>query len=140
MACSGIALLFVNPERHVSDIRTYFKQHTVYSNSSHTLNEHKQSIRETIMSVEVSELKVVSNDLFERLGSVCTSRMETFLASTMIVSLINSLLLSEMHYMFIMRCISSATRDFFSRQVKEAFGVHKPTARVRLLRNSTKIL
>jgi inhibitor of nuclear factor kappa-B kinase subunit alpha len=39
----------------------------VYSNNPHTLVEHKQSIRETISSIEVSELKLVSNNIFKRL-------------------------------------------------------------------------
>jgi hypothetical protein len=39
----------------------------VYSNNPHTLVELKQSIRETISSIEVSELKLVSNNLFKRL-------------------------------------------------------------------------
>jgi inhibitor of nuclear factor kappa-B kinase subunit alpha len=42
----------------------------LYSNNPHTLVELKQSIRETISSVEVSELKLVSNNIFERL-EVC---------------------------------------------------------------------
>jgi hypothetical protein len=36
----------------------------VYSNNPHTLVGLKQSIRETISSIEVSELKVVSNNIF----------------------------------------------------------------------------
>jgi inhibitor of nuclear factor kappa-B kinase subunit alpha len=39
----------------------------VYSNNSHTLIELKQSIQETISSIEVSELKLVSKNLFKRL-------------------------------------------------------------------------
>jgi hypothetical protein len=39
----------------------------VYSNNPHTLAERKQSIRETISSIEVSELKLVSNNIFKRL-------------------------------------------------------------------------
>jgi inhibitor of nuclear factor kappa-B kinase subunit alpha len=39
----------------------------VYSNNPHTLVELKQSIRETISFVEVSELKLVSNNIFKRL-------------------------------------------------------------------------
>jgi hypothetical protein len=39
----------------------------VYSNNPHTLVELKQSIRETISSIEVSELKLVSNNIFKRL-------------------------------------------------------------------------
>jgi hypothetical protein len=39
----------------------------VYSNNPHTLVERKQSIRETISSIEVSELKLVSNSIFKRL-------------------------------------------------------------------------
>jgi hypothetical protein len=39
----------------------------VYSNNPHTLVELKQSIRETIPSVEVSELELVSNNIFKRL-------------------------------------------------------------------------
>jgi hypothetical protein len=39
----------------------------VYSNNPHTLVELKQSIRETISSIEVSELKLVSNSIFKRL-------------------------------------------------------------------------
>jgi hypothetical protein len=39
----------------------------VYSNNPHTLVDLKQSIRETISSIEVSELKLVSNNLFKRL-------------------------------------------------------------------------
>jgi hypothetical protein len=38
----------------------------VYSNNPHTLIELKQSIRETISSIEVSELKLVSNNIFSR--------------------------------------------------------------------------
>jgi hypothetical protein len=38
----------------------------VYSNSSHTLDEFKQSIFETITSVEVSELKFVSKNLSKK--------------------------------------------------------------------------
>jgi hypothetical protein len=38
----------------------------VYSNNPHTLVELKQSIRETISSTEVSELKIVSNNIFKR--------------------------------------------------------------------------
>jgi inhibitor of nuclear factor kappa-B kinase subunit alpha len=39
----------------------------VYSNNPHTLVELKQSIRDTISSIEVSELKLVSNNIFKRL-------------------------------------------------------------------------
>jgi hypothetical protein len=39
----------------------------VNSNNPRTLVERKQSIRETISSVEVSELKLVSNNIFKRL-------------------------------------------------------------------------
>jgi hypothetical protein len=39
----------------------------VNSNNPHTLDELKQSIRETITSIEVSELKLVSNNLFKRI-------------------------------------------------------------------------
>jgi hypothetical protein len=39
----------------------------VYSNNPHTLVELKQSIHETITSIEVSELKLVSNNIFKRL-------------------------------------------------------------------------
>jgi hypothetical protein len=39
----------------------------VYSNNPRTLVELKQSIRETISSIEVSELKLVSNNIFTRL-------------------------------------------------------------------------
>jgi predicted transcriptional regulator len=42
----------------------------VYSNNPHTLDELKQNIRETISSIEVSELKLMSNNLFKRL-EVC---------------------------------------------------------------------
>jgi hypothetical protein len=38
----------------------------MYSNNPHTLIELKQSIRETISSIEVSELKLVSNNIFKR--------------------------------------------------------------------------
>jgi hypothetical protein len=38
----------------------------VYSNNPHTLVELKQSIREIISSIEVSELKLVSNNIFKR--------------------------------------------------------------------------
>jgi hypothetical protein len=38
----------------------------VYSNNTHTLVELKQSIRETISSIEVCELKLVSNNIFKR--------------------------------------------------------------------------
>jgi inhibitor of nuclear factor kappa-B kinase subunit alpha len=39
----------------------------MYSNNTHSLVELKQSIRETISSIEVSELKLVSNNIFKRL-------------------------------------------------------------------------
>jgi hypothetical protein len=39
----------------------------VYSNNPHTFAELQQSIRETISSIEVSELKLVSNNMFKRL-------------------------------------------------------------------------
>jgi hypothetical protein len=39
----------------------------VYSNNPHTLVERKQSINETISSIEVSELKLVSNNILKRL-------------------------------------------------------------------------
>jgi hypothetical protein len=39
----------------------------VYSNNPHTLVVLKQSIRETISSIEVSKLKLVSNNIFKRL-------------------------------------------------------------------------
>jgi hypothetical protein len=39
----------------------------VYSNNPHTLVELKQRIRETITSIEVSELKLVSNNIFKTL-------------------------------------------------------------------------
>jgi inhibitor of nuclear factor kappa-B kinase subunit alpha len=39
----------------------------VYSNNPHTLVELMQSICETISSIEVRELKLVSNNLFKRL-------------------------------------------------------------------------
>jgi hypothetical protein len=42
----------------------------VYSNNPHTLVKLKQSIRKTISSIEVSELKLVSNNIFKRL-EVC---------------------------------------------------------------------
>jgi hypothetical protein len=39
----------------------------VYSNNHHTLDELKQSIRETSTSIEASEVKLVSNNIFKRL-------------------------------------------------------------------------
>jgi hypothetical protein len=39
----------------------------VCSNNPHTLDGRKQSIRETISSIEVSELELVSNNMFKRL-------------------------------------------------------------------------
>jgi hypothetical protein len=39
----------------------------VYSTNNHTLVKLKQSIRETISSIEVSELKLVSNNIFKSL-------------------------------------------------------------------------
>jgi hypothetical protein len=39
----------------------------VYLNNPHTPDELKQSIRETITSMEASELKLVSNNIFKRL-------------------------------------------------------------------------
>jgi inhibitor of nuclear factor kappa-B kinase subunit alpha len=39
----------------------------VYSNNTHKLVELKQSICETISSIEVNELKLVSNNIFKRL-------------------------------------------------------------------------
>jgi hypothetical protein len=39
----------------------------VFSNNPHTLVELKQSIRETVSSIEVSEMKLVSNNIFKRL-------------------------------------------------------------------------
>jgi hypothetical protein len=39
----------------------------VYSNNPHILVELRQSICETILSIEVSELKLVSNNIFKRL-------------------------------------------------------------------------
>jgi hypothetical protein len=42
----------------------------VYSNNPQTLVKLKQSIRETILSIEVSELKLVSNNIYKRL-EVC---------------------------------------------------------------------
>jgi hypothetical protein len=42
-------------------------KYKVYSNNPHTLVELKQSIRETVSSIEVSELKLVSNNVFKRL-------------------------------------------------------------------------
>jgi hypothetical protein len=38
----------------------------VYSNNPHTLVERKQNIRETISSIEVRELKLVSNNILKR--------------------------------------------------------------------------
>jgi hypothetical protein len=38
----------------------------VHANNPHTLVELKQSIRETISSIEVSELKLVSDNIFKR--------------------------------------------------------------------------
>jgi hypothetical protein len=42
----------------------------VYSNNPHTLEKLKQKIHETVASIEVNELKLVSNNLFKRL-EVC---------------------------------------------------------------------
>jgi hypothetical protein len=51
----------------------------VYSNNPHTLVELKQSIRETISSIEVSDLKLVSNNIFKRLQAcLFKSRREAF--------------------------------------------------------------
>jgi hypothetical protein len=41
-------------------------QQAPLSNNPHTLVELKQSIRETISSIEVGELKLVSNNIFKR--------------------------------------------------------------------------
>jgi hypothetical protein len=61
----------------------------VYSNNPHTLVELKQSIRETISSIEVSELKLVSNNIFKRLEA--SLRAEgIFGASTVMVSPLNT--------------------------------------------------
>jgi inhibitor of nuclear factor kappa-B kinase subunit alpha len=51
----------------------------VYSNNPHTLVELKQSIRETISSIEVSELKLVSNNIFERLEACLRAEGRHFL-------------------------------------------------------------
>jgi hypothetical protein len=45
----------------------FLKQDKLGSNNLHALDELKQSIRETVESIEVSELKLVSNNLFKGL-------------------------------------------------------------------------
>jgi inhibitor of nuclear factor kappa-B kinase subunit alpha len=50
----------------------------VYSNNSHTLVELKQSIRETILSIEISELKLVSNNIFKRLEACLRAEWRHF--------------------------------------------------------------
>jgi hypothetical protein len=42
----------------------------MYWNNPHTLVELKQSIRETISSIKVNELKLVSNNIFKRLEAI----------------------------------------------------------------------
>jgi hypothetical protein len=55
----------------------------VYSNNPNTRDELTQSIRETITSTKISQLKVVQNNLFKRLEAcffkfMFKSRRETF--------------------------------------------------------------
>jgi hypothetical protein len=50
----------------------------VYSNNPHTLVELKQSIRETISSLEVSEPKLVSNNIFKRLEACLRAEGSNF--------------------------------------------------------------
>jgi hypothetical protein len=49
-----------------------------YSNNSHTLVERKQSIQETSSSIEVSELKLVSNNIFKRLEACLSAEGRHF--------------------------------------------------------------
>jgi inhibitor of nuclear factor kappa-B kinase subunit alpha len=50
----------------------------VYSSNPYTLVERKQSIRETISSIEVSELKLVSNNVFKRLEACLRAEVRHF--------------------------------------------------------------
>jgi hypothetical protein len=50
----------------------------VYSNNPHTMVKLKQSIRETISSIEVSALKVVSNNIFKRLEACLRAEGRNF--------------------------------------------------------------
>jgi hypothetical protein len=58
----------MSPDLNISDFYLWGNvKDKVYSNNPHTLVELKQSIRETISSIEVSELKLVPNNIFKRL-------------------------------------------------------------------------
>jgi hypothetical protein len=57
-----------SPDLYPCDFYLWGKQKDkVYSNNPHTFVELSQSIRETISPFEVSELKLVSNNIFKRL-------------------------------------------------------------------------
>jgi hypothetical protein len=63
------------------------RQSLAYSNNPHTLDELKERFREIFTSIEVTEVKLVSNKFFKRLGSAFKSGREMFLASIVVVCL-----------------------------------------------------
>jgi inhibitor of nuclear factor kappa-B kinase subunit alpha len=50
----------------------------VYSNNPHTMDELKKNIHEIIASIEVNELKLVSNNLFKRLEACLSAEGRHF--------------------------------------------------------------
>jgi hypothetical protein len=87
----------------------------VYSNNPHTLVELKQSIREAISSVEVSELKLVSNNISKRLEACLRAEGRHFEHLCDGESLKLCIYFQKCTYVFTVHGISSARRQkFFS--------------------------
>jgi hypothetical protein len=101
----------------------------VYSNNPRTLVEFKESIRETISSIEVSELKLLSNNIFKRLEACLRAEGKHFEHHCDGKSFKQCIYFQKCTYVFTMHGISSARRSNFSRQMTLAFRTHKPRAK-----------
>jgi hypothetical protein len=78
------------------------------------LDELKQSIHETIISIEVSELKTVSSNLFMRL-EVCLKQKGDILIIYSNDEFFKQFIYFQKHkYMFLMHSILTAMQDSFS--------------------------
>jgi hypothetical protein len=84
----------------------------VCSNNLNTLDELKQCICGTIMSIKISQLKLVSNNLSTRLKA-CLRAEGRHSEHTVMASLLNYLFTSEMHYMFIRHLRITDMQDCF---------------------------
>jgi hypothetical protein len=104
-------------------------KYKVYSNNPHTLVELKQNSRETISSIEGSELKLVSNNVFKRLEACLRAVGRLLSIYCDGESFKQCITFRNAHTCLQCAAYQARGGSNFPLQMTRAFRTHKPTAK-----------